>query len=180
MTKRVEQLSQDAHPWEQQEGETPEQYVAFCAYRDSTDRNINDAHHDPYSARKWAKQWLWSYRAHQWDLFVTRQENEKLVRYRLKMDERHRQIAQNAQSKVVQWLQSMQPTAMSATEAVKMLEISVKLERQAAHADDQDEIQKVEQEQVDSEAPSSVEELLQESGMSEHDLAEALYRAMPE
>lgn len=176
-------MSEDVLPWDEQPGETPEQYAAFCQYRDSVDRDISSIDGlQPSQASKLSKKWFWSYRAWQWDLYVTKRDQEKLVRYRMQMDDRHRKIASTAQSKVVKWLQSMRPEVMTATEAVRMLEVSVKLERLAAHADDQ--AAAVDAGEMmdggDVEGAETIADLLSDSGLNENDLAEALHKALPE
>src|SRR5699024_6568339 len=88
--------------------------------------------HVSSSAGRWSREWQWQARVAEWDRHLTRQEAEELVRYRVKMNERHRAIARSAQSKIIQWLSELDPQRMRASEAARWFEIAVKVERDAA------------------------------------------------
>jgi hypothetical protein len=68
---------------------------------------------------------------------MSRVDLEEQVRYRRKMNARHRQIASVAQSKVVQWLNGLDEkaiTRMSAADATRLLDVAVRIERMATCA----------------------------------------------
>jgi hypothetical protein len=100
----AETLSADLLPWERQPDEGELAYRAFKAWLDSDHRRVTD---HGASAKNWSMRWSWSIRAHEYDIFIARVDLEEQVRYRRKMNERHRKIASAAQSKVVQWLNGL-------------------------------------------------------------------------
>jgi hypothetical protein len=121
-------LSADLLPWERQPEEGERAYEAFKAWLDSDHRRVRD--HGP-SALNWSSEWCWSARAHEYDIYISRVDLEEQVRYRQKMNERHRRMAAVAQSKVLEWLGSVDPTKMSAADATRLLDVAVRIERAA-------------------------------------------------
>jgi hypothetical protein len=74
----------------------------------------------------WSMRWSWSMRAHEYDVYMARVDLEDQVRYRRRMNARHRQVASVAQSKVVQWLNGLDEKAisrMSAADATRLLDV---------------------------------------------------------
>lgn len=129
--KKARSFDPDLLPWEKQPTETDDQYTAFRAFRDSADRKVSE--HGP-TAREWSSVWSWGWRVYQWDLFVAREEDQQMVRYRMLMNERHRNIAQNALVKVSQWLINMNPDTLKPADAARWFEIAVRVQREAAGA----------------------------------------------
>jgi hypothetical protein len=129
--KNARPLSPDLHPWEQQPGETPDAYAGFVGYRDSEDRRVGE---HGANSRNWSSMWSWGYRAYQWDLHMARVDQEEMVRYRRRMNERQRTAARYAQQQIVQWLQNLNPAKLKPAEAARWWEIAVRVEREAAGA----------------------------------------------
>jgi Lon protease-like protein len=125
-------LNPDRPAWDRQAEETDSQWAAFERYRDMEKRSLRQA---GGNATNWSSQWSWAYRVAEWDRYIVHQEAEALVRYRVDMNERHRNISRLLQSKVVQWLQNVDPNKMSASEATRALDVATRLERLAAGAE---------------------------------------------
>lgn len=176
-------LDPDRPIWERQEGESNEAWKAFEKYRDMEHRTYREV---SSSSGRWSREWSWQARVAEWDRHIARQEAEELVRYRVKMNERHRMIAATAQNKIVQWLQTLEPSKMRPAEAARWFEIAVKVERDAAGAKGEDLIQSpVEREVNDALSGVTLGELLSKDtnlagldGADEVDAAEAIYRQM--
>jgi hypothetical protein len=88
-------LAGDLLPWERQPEGGELAYQAFRAWLDSDKRRVTD--HGP-TAKNWSMRWSWSMRAHEYDVYMGRVDLEEQVRYRRKMNERHRKMAAVAQS----------------------------------------------------------------------------------
>jgi hypothetical protein len=145
-----ESLTPDVLPWERQEGETDNAYAAFQAYLNDEKRRVSDK--GP-TARKWSMTWLWASRAREYDIYMGRVDLEEKVRYRRKMEERHRQLASVALGKMVSWLNTFDEkkiAAMSVADATRLFDIAVRIERGAVgtanHEDLPDLAGQVEQE----------------------------------
>lgn len=121
-------LNPDINPWERQPTESKPAYAAFVAFRDSDARKVGD---HGSSAYKWSAEWHWGYRAYQWDLYQAQEEAAAMVRYRRRMNERQRSTARLAQSKIIAWLNALDPSKLTAGEASRWLEVAVKIERLA-------------------------------------------------
>ena len=117
--------------WHRQEGESETAFAQFEAYRDSDPRRVRDHPSGFHNSVRWS----WRERCHAWDLHLQEQETERLIRYRVDMNERHRAIARLAMSRAAQWLQGldeMRISKMKPNEVVKMLEVAANLERNAS------------------------------------------------
>lgn len=117
--------------WHRQEGESDTAFAQFEAYRDSDPRRVRDHPSGFHNSVRWS----WRERCHAWDLHLQEQETERLIRYRVDMNERHRAIARLAMSRAAQWLQGldeMRISKMKPNEVVKMLEVAANLERNAS------------------------------------------------
>lgn len=117
--------------WHRQEGESETAFAQFEAYRDSDPRRVRDHPSGFHNSVRWS----WRERCHAWDLHLQKQETERLIRYRVDMNERHRAIARLAMSRAAQWLQGldeMRISKMKPNEVVKMLEVAANLERNAS------------------------------------------------
>lgn len=120
--------------WFQQQGESDNAYKQFVAYRDSDPRRIRDHASGAHNSVRWS----WRERCRAWDDHLLQREAERLVRYRVDMNERHRAVARLAMSRVAQWLQNIdtvQIESMKPNEVMKMLEVAAALERTAARGD---------------------------------------------
>lgn len=117
--------------WLQQHRETKKAYEEFIAYRDSEHRSTREHSNGFYNSVRWS----WGERVKAWDAHLVQQEAEKLIRYRIDMNERHRAIAKLAQSRAAQWLRNLDERTiakMKAGEVVRLLEVATRLERVAA------------------------------------------------
>lgn len=117
--------------WLRQKGETEKAYNEFVDYRDSEHRRTRDYSNGAYNSSRWA----WQERVKAWDDHLVKKDAERLVRYRIDMNERHRAIAKLAQSRAAQWLRSLDDATvarMRASDIVRMLEVATRLERIAA------------------------------------------------
>ena len=138
--RAAETLSGDLLPWEHQPGETDAAYQAFKAWLDSDKRRVTE---HGVSAKNWSSQWQWSHRAREFDVYMARIDLEEQTRYRRKMNARHRQLGAVAQGKMVAWLNSLDEVriqAMSPADATRLLDIAVKIEREATPAVDLDDL----------------------------------------
>lgn len=176
--KNARQFNPDLMPWEKQPTETDDQYRAFRTYRDSENRRVGEV--GP-TAENWSSMWSWGWRAYQWDLYVAAQADQEMVRYRLQMNERHRAVAGVAVSKVVQWLQSMDPTKMRPAEAARWFEVAVRVQREASGMLlAESAIPGIPDPESDDSTPAgtSLAEVLGLDGLSEEEAAVALYRSV--
>jgi hypothetical protein len=127
-------LAGDILPWERQPDETEPAYAAFHADLHSERRKVTD--HGP-TAKDWSARYRWSMRAHEWDLYMSRVDLEEQVRYRRRMLERHRRVGAVAQGKAVEWLNTLTPeriAKMSVADATRLLDVAVRIEREACPA----------------------------------------------
>ncbi len=149
--KMARDLDPDINPWDRQPWENEEAYAAFVAYRDTEGRRglfpPGPRPDDSWSeerAQEWRarRQWLkrnsaigsWVVRCMEWDRHVARQDAEDLIRYRRSMNERHRNIARAGLAKISQWIVTLNPDSLKPSEAIRLLEVSARLEREAAGA----------------------------------------------
>nr|DAE92407.1 MAG TPA: hypothetical protein [Siphoviridae sp. ctZF426] len=117
--------------WYQQAGESDVAFAQFEAYRDSDPRRVRDHASGFHNSVRWS----WRERVRAWDLHLQEQETERLIRYRVDMNERHRAVARLAMSRAAQWLQGLDETRISKMrpgEVMKMLEVAANLERNAS------------------------------------------------
>lgn len=128
--KKAKQFDPDRPVWERQPTESAKAYAAFVAWRDTPERKLPNR-----QAQQWSAIWSWGYRAYEFDLYLSRKETEDLIRYRLAMNARQRDIAYVVQQQVIQWLASVDPRTMKPAEAARWLEVAVRIERLAAGAD---------------------------------------------
>jgi hypothetical protein len=127
-------LSPDLVPWERQPGEPEAAWQGFSSYLHSEKRRVGE--HGP-SARNWSSLWHWAHRAHEYDIYMARIDLEDQVRYRRKMNERHRRMAAVAQSKVVAWLNELDDAKvakMSVADATRLWDVAVRIEQAATCA----------------------------------------------
>ena len=141
-------LDPDRHPWDPQPQEPHDAYLAFVAYRDADKRRVNlpalspdateeqrRAHTSLESKRKrWSAVWSWSYRAKEWDRHVSVEELDDLIRYRRTMNQRHRDIARVALSKVASWLVNVNADTLKPAEVARLLEVATRIEEHGPFA----------------------------------------------
>lgn len=149
--KMARPLDPDINPWDRQPDEPEDAHDAFTRYRDTEGtRNLfppgprpddtwDEEQTRAWNARRsWLKRqsavWQWSARALAWDHWVAQQAAEDLVRYRVRMDERHRNIGRAGLQKIAQWMVNLDPDRLKPSEAIRLLEVSARLEREAAGA----------------------------------------------
>ena len=134
LERRPVPLDPDTNPWDRQPRETAKAYEAFCRYRDSDHRNVARLMAEGGTAqyRTWSSKWQWSGRALSWDRFLTTKDLEDAMRWRRTMNNRQRRAAALAQSKIIEWLRSLDPVKLTPTEAARWFEVAVKVERLAA------------------------------------------------
>lgn len=129
--KNARSFDPDRPPWERQPGETDHQWAAFEQWLRMDKRNASAI---SVSAQNWSWEWAWGYRGFEYDLYMQRRETEDLVRYRVEMNERHRNVARAFQGKVVQWLQAIDVEKMKPADVARWFEIAVRVERLASGA----------------------------------------------
>jgi transposase len=125
------------YPWEQQKDEGNKAYQAFSVYRDmganrSTSKVAQHFGKSKTLMDKWCGRWNWVERVMAFTLHNERLEREAAENARIDMVKRHTQIALMVQQKVVEKLRGMttkQVEQMSPSDLVKMIDVSVKVER---------------------------------------------------
>lgn len=120
--------------WLQQPGESKTAYEQFKAYREADPRRVRDQPSGFHNSVRWS----WQERVKAWDNHLAEQEAERLIRYRVDMNERHRTVGRLAMGRAAQWLQTLTQDKierMRPGEVVRMLEVAAKLERDASRGD---------------------------------------------
>lgn len=128
-------------PWDQQPGETDEQYGAFLTYRDMpSDRTFSavarEIDRSVSTVGKWATNHSWRDRLWQWRLDEERKHREWVDAERKKAVKRQARTAQALNSKWLQRLQTIDPNTLSPTEMTKFAELALKMERSALMMDE--------------------------------------------
>lgn len=126
-------IDPDRPVWERQQGESSKAYKAFTDYLHSEERVVRN---HGAAACRWSPEWSWGYRAFEFDKYMAQVDLDEMVRYRRKMNERHRAISRSFQGKVIQWLASADVTQMRASEIARWFEVAVRVERAATGIDD--------------------------------------------
>lgn len=126
-------LDRDRPLWEQQADESQTAYAKFLTYRDMPRRSLADPELGS-NAKELSRRWRWAERVLEWDRWLARQDAEALVRERIQMNQRHRAIGRTAQQKFVSWLQGMDPSKLKPSEAVRLAELAIRVEREATGA----------------------------------------------
>jgi hypothetical protein len=131
----------ELHPWERQPGETDDAYAMYVTYRDMTTRNMALFDRDPsfaargwtaYAARNLWSRWSWGWRNAQFDRYMANRDVENLVRYRRLMKYRHRKVAAAGFAKMSQWVKDLDAKTLSNSEAIRLFEVFVRIEVEAA------------------------------------------------
>ncbi len=141
MPKRRYIAPPDAESWERQTGETADAFAAFATYRDmGADRSLAKVAHRLGKTKtlmdRWSAQWQWVGRAADHDADVDRRLREEDVAELQKMRGRHLAMAQAmqrvAQYPIMRLLEKVNAgtdPGLSPTEAMKLLENGIRLER---------------------------------------------------
>jgi hypothetical protein len=139
--------AKDAHafdpglnPWERQPGEPDEAYGMYVTYRDMQSRNLAVFDRELYVAREWSarkarhysSRWSWGWRNAQFDRYMAKQDVEELIRYRRLMNDRHRRVAAAGFAKMSQWVKELDVRSLTASEAIRLFEVFVRIESMAA------------------------------------------------
>jgi hypothetical protein len=124
---------EDAAPWEREPSEPAKAYAAFRTFRDSppASRRIDSTVADvsPRQVRNWAQRHRWRERAEAWDDECNRIEDAERLDAIRSMYTNHRQAGATGLVKAMQALQLMDPAAIPPAVAVRLMEVSAKLER---------------------------------------------------
>jgi len=126
-------------PWERQFGESRKAFEAFTVYRDmgttrSQERVARELGKSAQLMARWSSRWDWVGRVAAWVDEQDRQNRVSQVEAVQKMNERHASLAAALTGKVIQKLQAMSAKdveAMTPTAMGRLLEVGVKVERQA-------------------------------------------------
>lgn len=85
----------------------------------------------PHGWSEAAEKWEWRRRAREYDEYNRRVRIQMEEAERTKMIQRHMQIAQAAQAKVLQWLKDPGRNLDAPQDVIRWMEVAIKLERQA-------------------------------------------------
>lgn len=124
----------DRDRWDRQKGESRKAYEAFSIYRDlGPSRSIAKVAEKLGKSKslleRWSRKWNWVERTEQYDEYQDRMYRLEQEEKRKEMAERHARQAKMFQNKVVQRLQTLEPSQLSATELVRWFDTAVKVER---------------------------------------------------
>jgi hypothetical protein len=137
-------LSPDRDPWERQNGESGRQYSRYTVFRDLGDsRTLNAALEiiNATSTTKITKGSLhqlsfiyrWTERSEAWDTQQAQAEQQRLIRLRRDMIERHRKIATGLTGKALAAMNKIdaETTALAPVDIVRFITLAADLERKA-------------------------------------------------
>jgi len=184
--KKARKLDPDIHPWMRQPEESDLAYAMFVEYRDMERRTLTafgttEAHmrkgFTEIQARKLSSIWSWGHRCYQWDHYQGQVDTEELVRYRRAMNNRQRATARAAQNKLAQWVMNLEPERLKPMEAARLLEVVVRIEREAAGANAKEADQAPDQDKP-KEQEVTLSEMMGVDPTAEADLAAALARML--
>ena len=139
--KDARSFDPDLQPWERQPNETDDAYTMYVAYRDMPTRNMALFDQDPgyvsrgftsKQARHNSSRWSWSWRNAQFDRHMANLDVENLIRYRRLMNDRHRRVAAAGFAKMTQWVRNLDVNRLTASEAIRLFEVFVRVEQMAA------------------------------------------------
>ena len=123
--------------WEKLKEETNKAYKAFCFYRDmGSGRSMPKAckilgKKPGYAIQleRWSRNFAWVKRAEAYDLYLEAEVRRVSEKERLKMHERHAKQAMLFQQKMLEKLQTLNPSDLSPADLAKFFEVSTKIER---------------------------------------------------
>ena len=140
---RVKPKEIPPEPWERQDGEGPQAFRAFCAYRDSgangakrsltkTAQNLTKNDGSPYSdgtMKAWSRKFNWQERVAAWDEEMDRQVREELTKGITNMRKNHADIARAMLTKALKAMQKIPDDELTPADVTRMVDIASKLER---------------------------------------------------
>ena len=134
MRKRMHQSPQDAELWERQDGESPQAWESFVAYRDlGAERSLTKAGELVGRARQtmsvFSMKWKWVERCAAWDAELDRQARQAQLDAIKKMRKRHADLAMAALAKTARALARIPEEEWKAGDVARMMEVASKLER---------------------------------------------------
>ncbi len=124
--------------WERQKGEPKASYDAFWFYCNIPKEQKRTfvlvakrfAKSDTYF-RKQAKAWNWEERVLAYDNHLLKLEFEALKNERIDAARRHVKISRSIQGKIIKRLHKMEPNELSPSALTSLLDLAIKIERQA-------------------------------------------------
>lgn len=143
--RRTYSPQRDPLPWERQQGEGPQAYRAFAAYRDSgaggakrslqkTAESLLKSDGTPYALgtfKEWSRNWDWQRRVDAWDEEQDRETQKELVRGIQSMRQNHVGIANAMLSKALQALKKIPVDELTPADIARLVDVASKLERQS-------------------------------------------------
>jgi hypothetical protein len=128
-------------PWLRIDGETAKAFEAFKVYRDlGPTRSIAKAAQKLGKAavtlHAWSSRNDWVIRADAWDREDDRLFLVEVAEQKKSVARRHVNIAQMAQTKIIQRLQALDPDDLTPSQLIRWLEVTAKIERAALGVSD--------------------------------------------
>ncbi len=142
----------ERQPWDQIQDETVHSYTAFMVYRDlGQARSLRKAAEIFYEMnepcppdspklrqmKEWSTSRNWQMRVNAWDLTIEREESSERLQQAKDMKRRHAAVASVALSKAAERLRGLNPDNMTPSDAVRMMDMAVKVERLSRGEPDQ-------------------------------------------
>ena len=121
-------------PWERQNGESEKAFEAFVIYRDmGQERTISAVVKQLEKSRslidRWKERWEWAERVRAYDNELEKEARAKAIKDRVKMTDRHINIAIQLQEKALEALTNLKVTDMSPKDIKEFLKMATDLER---------------------------------------------------
>jgi hypothetical protein len=135
-------LSLDREPWERQRGESRQAYAAWEAYRDmeaprSYRRVAQDLHKSATLIGGWGKKWRWQARFEAYSLYLEKVRVAERIHAIIEMNERYASTSRLCQERVSGALNATQFCELTPSTLVKLLDVSIRIERTALGLDGQ-------------------------------------------
>lgn len=132
-------IGADRDPWERQPGESQKQYARFGFYRDlGRLRTLAQVHRllvetgdsiKSDTLRQTAYEFRWKDRAEAWDIAQDAAAQEKLIKARLEMVDRHQKIAKGLLAKALEALRIIPVAEMTSADVVRYIKLATDIER---------------------------------------------------
>lgn len=124
-------MSDERHPWDRREGETPRAYDGFRRYRDAGPlRSLAVVDDIPLATvQRWSSQWDWSARAVAWDDELHQLADRERLEAIRKMHDTHAQAGRVVMAKALSALAQLDIEDIPAYAAARLLELGARLER---------------------------------------------------
>jgi hypothetical protein len=135
-------LSLDREPWERQRGESRQAYAAWEAYRDMEEprsyrRVAQDLHKSATLIGGWGKKWRWQARLETYSVYLEKVRVAERIRAIIEMNERYASTARLCQERVSEALNAIQACDIPPLTLIKLLDVSIRIERTALGLDGQ-------------------------------------------